>query len=148
MNNYTNKKNGPRAKASWTPEKFKALLNSLVTPHELLDAQTQNDLFEYLKKFISQYEDQNRPVTKEDLVAFIQKAHKSHTPKKSKYRQPGQLVDQKLKYPKTSNEKVHIELEETKKKIKESKIEVKVEGIKLTAAEYKLDHALSENTAC
>ena len=64
--------------------------------------------------------------------------------KTPKYRQSGHLVDQKLKYS-TPNQRSLFDYiqDETKKKIEESKIEVKAEGIKLTPPENKIVHALN-----
>ncbi len=64
--------------------------------------------------------------------------------KSQKYRQSGHLVDGKLKYNMPDRPSLFDSLmPETIQKIEESKLEVKVEGIKLTPPENKLTHALN-----
>ena len=64
--------------------------------------------------------------------------------KSQKYRQSGHLVDGKLKYNMPDRPSLFDYLmPETIQKIEESKLEVKVEGIKLTPPENKLTHALN-----
>lgn len=96
-----------------------------------------------LKEVILKFEN-NRLLSRKEIVALIEEIRK---PKKTqKYRHSGHLVDQKLKYsdghsPQANMlENLSIEL---KQEIKESKIEIKAEGIKLTPPENKLIHALN-----
>ncbi|MBA3706710.1 MAG: hypothetical protein H0W84_12660 [Bacteroidetes bacterium] len=96
---------------------------------------------EDLKKFLSKF---NKPLTKKQIVTIIQEIREPRKPQK--YRQSGHLVDQKLKYSKTQQQQLSLfDLlsEPTQKKIEESKIEIKAEGIKLTPPENKLIHALN-----
>lgn len=85
----------------------------------------------------------DRPLTKHEISKIIDEIRK---PKKSpKYRQAGHLVDEKLKYQGANSSDSLFDLlsDETKQKIRESKIEVKAEGIRLTPPENKLIHALN-----
>jgi len=92
-----------------------------------------------LKSFISQ-KTPDRPLTRKEIVTFIEEIRK---PKKTrKYRQAGHLGDQKLKYTSQKNKPLNL-LTETLIKIKDSKLEIKAEGIKLTVQENKLVHALN-----
>lgn len=82
-------------------------------------------------------------LTRKDIVTLIEEIRK---PKKiPKYRQSGHLVDEKLKYSKSSQPSDIFDLlsPETKQKIEDSEIEVKAEGIKLTPPENKMVHALN-----
>jgi len=85
-------------------------------------------------------------LTRKDIVTLIEEIRK---PKKViKYRQSGHLVDEKLKYTKSSQTHSPYPFDllspEIKKKIEESKQEVKAEGIKLTPPENKIVHALNQ----
>lgn len=96
-----------------------------------------------LKEFILKFEN-NRTLSRKEIVAVIEEIRK---PKKTpKYRHSGHLVDQKLKYSDGSSSQAKI-LEAlssgVQQEIKESKIEIKAEGIKLTPSENKLIHALN-----
>lgn len=85
----------------------------------------------------------NNPISRQDIVKIIQEIRKPKRP--TKYRQSGHLVDEKLKYtmPTTPQTLFDLLAPEVKQKIEESKIEVKVEGIKLTPPQNKLVHALN-----
>ena len=80
----------------------------------------------------------------ENLQGFVSK-YGRETSKSEKYRQSGHLIDEKLKHSgQRKNKDIFDSISnETKQKIEESKIEVKVEGIKLTPPENKLLHALA-----
>lgn len=81
--------------------------------------------------------------TRKGLANLIEEIEKPR--KTPKYRQSGHLVDEKLKYTKPNREITLFDIlsPETQQKIENSKIEVKAEGIKLTAPEHKLIHALN-----
>lgn len=83
-------------------------------------------------------------LTRKDIVTLIEEIRKTKR-KPTKYRQSGHLVDEKLKYtmPPAPQTLFDALTPEVKQKIEESKIEVKVEGIKLTPPQNKLVHALN-----
>lgn len=96
-----------------------------------------------LKEFILRFE-KNKTLSRKEIVAAIEEIRK---PKKTqKYRHSGHLVDQKLKYSDgrlSKKNMVETLSADVKQEIKESKIEIKAEGIKLTPPENKLIHALN-----
>jgi hypothetical protein len=81
--------------------------------------------------------------TRKGLANLIDEIEKPA--KTAKYRQSGHLIDEKLKYTKPNRQATFFDLlaPETLQKIENSKVEVKAEGIKLTAPEHKLIHALN-----
>lgn len=97
---------------------------------------------EVLKTFVLDH-GKNRSLSRKEIATFIKEIQKRKH-KGKKYLQGGHLVEQKIKYPKANASKPLIEFPETQKKITESKIEVKAEGIRLTAPESNLEHALTK----
>jgi len=104
----------------------------------LFKKKLSNEKIREVKEFISN----NSSFSPQDLIDFIENSKKEK--KTQKYRQSGHLVDEKLKYFKENQMSLFDLLTpETKRKIEESQLEVKAEGIKLTTAENKLIHALN-----
>lgn len=85
------------------------------------------------KEFINKYGSE-RPISRQEIATFIEEIEKKKIIKPP-YRQSAHLIEQKLKYQKAQG---------VKEKIKESRVEVKVEGIRLTEHEVKLDHILTK----
>jgi hypothetical protein len=94
-----------------------------------------------VKVFIDQFA-KDRPLTKKEIITIIEEIQKKKT---KKIRQSGHFVDQKLHYSKPNQSLTLFDVlsPETKQKIEDSKVEVKVEGIKLTPPEHKLITALN-----
>jgi hypothetical protein len=98
---------------------------------------------EDLKKFIVET-GSKRSLTREEIKTAIREIQKEKN-NPPKYRQSGHLIDQKLKYTKPGAAGIAIELDEkTKRKIADSQLEVKAEGIRLTEPESKIEHALTK----
>lgn len=96
-----------------------------------------------LRKIIEEF-GKHRQLKRDEILNFIEELQKPR--KIQKYRQSGHLIDEKLKYSKPNQELTLFDLisPDTKRKIEESKIAVKAEGIKLTPPENKIVHALNQ----
>lgn len=113
---------------------------------EAADAKTlSKEQHETLKSAIEKID---KELTRKEIVLLLQEIRKPQK-KAKKYRQSGHLVDQKLKYRLPQNQPSLFDqlLPETQKDIekftKESRIEVKAEGIRLSHPEHKALNALN-----
>lgn len=96
-----------------------------------------------LKVFVEKY-GKDRPLTREEIVTFIQETKRSQSSKPKTYKTSGHTIDLNTRYPKAGNINLPKLSDATTKKIQDSKVEVQIERIKLTVQGYNIERALKK----